>query len=310
MPNLVLDDRHPAIQYSPFQWGQAGSQFEYNFTNTWTSSLGATAKIRFSGTDIGAYGTIGPKYSGQDPISLYTLDNNSPTTYHGKAEANSQYRILFFQSPALRSGIHELTVTNAAEGVVFFLDYFLVNSLDTTASLSSSHQQSKTVDLATLAVTQDTSSTGVTGSVHSAIKGIRRTALVGGLTGLFVIAFVMLGCFLNTPRRRRLVGKNHTYCGPGSGNGHEIDRALLHATHLSLTSQTNHPKAVALCQPPVYPRQKRVNPPDYASPISQVGIPDIRDSTASLHQIFGHRFNGMQAAISLAYLRDIGNQDG
>jgi hypothetical protein len=180
----------------------------------------------YVGTDIGAYGTIGPKYSGQDPISLYTLDNNSPTTYHGKAEANSQYRILFFQSPVLRSGIHELTVTNAAEGVVFFLDYFLVNSLDTTPSLSSSQQQSKTADLATLAVTP--LSTGVTGSVHSAIKGIRRTALVGGLTGLFVIAFVMLGCFLNAPRRRRLVGKNRTYCGPGCKI--PIQHSLFHCT--------------------------------------------------------------------------------
>ena len=166
------------------------------------------------GTGIGAYGTIGPKYSGQDPISLYTLDNNSPTTYHGKAEANSQYRTLFFQSPELRSGIHELTVTNGAEGVVFFLDYFLVN-LDTTASLSSFHHQLKTADLLTLTVTQDNLPTGVTGSVHSAVKGIRRTALVGALTGLIILAFVMLGCFLNAPRRRRLVEKNHTYRGPG-----------------------------------------------------------------------------------------------
>lgn len=168
----------------------------------------------YVGTGIRAYGTIGPKYSGQDPISLYTLNNNSPTTYHGKAEVNSQYRKLFFQSPVLHSGIHELTVTNGAEGVVFFLDYFLVNSLDTTASLSSSHHQSKTADLATLTVTQDTLSTGAAGSVHSAVKGIQRTALVGALTGLIILALVVLGCFLNA-RRRRLVGRNHTYCGPG-----------------------------------------------------------------------------------------------
>lgn len=83
-----------------------------------------------------------------------------------------------------------------------------------------------------------------------------------------------------------------------------MDGALLHATSLSLTSQTKHPGTVAFCQPPSYPRQKRVNPPVYVSPISQVGIPDIRDSTASLQQIFEHRINGIQADISLAYLRN------
>lgn len=305
MLNLVLDDRHPAIQYSPVQWGEAGSQYEYNLTNTWTSSLGATAKIRFSGTGIAVYGTIGPKYSGQDPISLYTLDNNSPTTYHGKAEANSQYRKLFFQSPVLRSGIHELTVTNGAEGVVFFLDYFLVNS-DTIASLSSFHHQSKTADLASHTVTQDTLSTGVTGNVHGTIKGIRRTALVGGLTGLFMLALVILGCLLNPPRCRRLVEKNHTGCGTGSGNGQAVDCALSQATPLSLTSKPKHPRRVAFRLTPTY---LPVNPPVYVSPISRVGIPDIRDSTASLHQIFEHRLNGIQADISLAYVRNNRNRD-
>lgn len=49
---LIYDDRDPAVQLSAGDWGQAGVQEEYRGTTSWTETLGATARVSFTGIGI------------------------------------------------------------------------------------------------------------------------------------------------------------------------------------------------------------------------------------------------------------------
>lgn len=52
---LVLDDRHPAVQYAAGVWFLGGGEGEYKATTMFTNTTGATVTVDFYGEFCSAY---------------------------------------------------------------------------------------------------------------------------------------------------------------------------------------------------------------------------------------------------------------
>jgi len=125
---VLCDDQDSSISYAGGRWTQSGFPGEYMETTTFTLQKGATARLTFSGTRIGVYGTIVDKEG--VPISSYGIDGGNTTIFHpGNILQATQYRRQFFQSNELTEGSHTLVITTLADNAFFILDYFAITLL-------------------------------------------------------------------------------------------------------------------------------------------------------------------------------------
>ncbi|KAF8956227.1 hypothetical protein BDZ97DRAFT_1925699 [Flammula alnicola] len=151
---LALDDRDPSIVYSP-GWAQAGSSLEYNSTTSWTAVAGSTAKVPFRGTSVGVYGTIpAGTVASVAPVSAYSIDGGAPILFRAAQGATAQYHRLFFQSPVLPDGQHQLTVAHPILSDPLFLDFLMiVQTSDASISLSATSSTTSSTTSTTTSTT-------------------------------------------------------------------------------------------------------------------------------------------------------------
>ncbi|KAF9468700.1 hypothetical protein BDZ94DRAFT_1232247 [Collybia nuda] len=103
---ILVDDHDPAVQYDN-HWYTGGVAEEFSSTTHSASSEGAQAILTFTGTSVGAYGTL--HAPGTPGISTYSIDGKPVT------------------SPQLDNGKHTLTITLMTwQAGGFWLDYFSV----------------------------------------------------------------------------------------------------------------------------------------------------------------------------------------
>ncbi|KAJ7600496.1 hypothetical protein C8J56DRAFT_10080 [Mycena floridula] len=131
-----IDDTHPTIQYSIGDWVNGGVLGEFRSTAHASMQGNARATITFEGTAISVYGTIEAKGIGsnvQGPVSTYTIDGGTPTTFRGVPGASAAYQQAFFASGPLPEGNHTLVVENSVTGPVLVIDYLEYTPVSTSS---------------------------------------------------------------------------------------------------------------------------------------------------------------------------------
>ncbi|KAF9453190.1 hypothetical protein P691DRAFT_771724 [Macrolepiota fuliginosa MF-IS2] len=201
---LFVDDRDPSITYGSASsgvnvWSQQGTNDEFMNTTTYTTVVGASAEITFSGALIAVYGTVtstGLRTQPGDPTTQYFLDSDTPLSYQAQPTNGVQKQVRFYQSSPLSSGPHTLRIVVQSPGD-FWLDYIVINGsvstgpIDSTASSSSSQTSTHPLPTSTSASMPQSGST--TGLIIS-----------GALAGLFGLILLLL---LAWCIRQRLYGK-------------------------------------------------------------------------------------------------------
>ncbi|KAF8632648.1 hypothetical protein AX17_004781 [Amanita inopinata Kibby_2008] len=133
-----IDDASPIARYSPSDaWKTSGStQLEYDGTTHLTNTSGATVTLTFNGSVIAVFGTIAT--DGGRPRSSYRIDNSSAIYEFDPTPPTNQslYQQKFYQSPALESGTHELTVTCLANNGTLVIDYFMITTPSSTQTVA------------------------------------------------------------------------------------------------------------------------------------------------------------------------------
>ncbi|KAJ3556880.1 hypothetical protein NM688_g1782 [Phlebia brevispora] len=126
---LVVDDRDLSIHYSS-GWQQVtdpSGSGDYLLTGSGAGSAGMTASFSFNGTGVEVYGPLGSGYG--QPSALFTVDNSNNATFTAPSPQPGSYTSgnLFYRSPPLPDGVHELVITNlnGTSPNVFWLDYIL-----------------------------------------------------------------------------------------------------------------------------------------------------------------------------------------
>ena len=141
--SLVLDDRNPAVQYSE-GWGEAGVQEEFQGTTSWTETVGATARVTFTGRGISVVGTITILGVKESPVSSYIIDNDPSTRFRfvGAQVDRIQRLTPFYKIDNLEYGEHVLTITNESSEGTLYLDFFEVSGFENPGGSSSSSPSS------------------------------------------------------------------------------------------------------------------------------------------------------------------------
>lgn len=161
-----------------------------------------------TGTSVAVYGSLGSVDVYGIPVSSYSIDGGNAATYTAPLiqPGGFQTRVLFYQSPPLSPGTHELVITNlnGTAPNVLWLDYILYNPSQTTSdsggassSGGGSGSSSTSVPASTPSISQSTSplSSASTSSNTGAIVG----GVVGGLAGLAIFSALLFLCY----RRRK-----------------------------------------------------------------------------------------------------------
>ncbi|KJA20481.1 hypothetical protein HYPSUDRAFT_43186 [Hypholoma sublateritium FD-334 SS-4] len=169
----TFDDRDPSIVYTG-TWNAGGYSSEYEGTDTWTNTTGASASITFTGIGISVCGTIGALGNGIAPQSSYSIDGGAQTDYTAVQQAGAQYKQCFFRSATLASAIHTLVIGNTADGGNYYMDYISVVSLNPNAVTSPT-------GFSSVATTTDSPSSSKSSPVGAIVGGILGALLVIGL---------------------------------------------------------------------------------------------------------------------------------
>lgn len=156
-----IDDRDPAVVYSRAgKWSQQASTTAFNDTLTLTQEQGAAATLAFRGTSrrpvqvflavltahthahaftgtrVSVYGQVAAGGThAADPASAYSVDGAPPTAFTGVQNGSARVQTRFFMSPPLADGPHALVITALGAGAYFWLDFFLVEAPDASASV-------------------------------------------------------------------------------------------------------------------------------------------------------------------------------
>ncbi|KAE9406485.1 hypothetical protein BT96DRAFT_254697 [Gymnopus androsaceus JB14] len=134
---ILVDDTDPRIVYSA-GWVEAGTPGSECDGTTHGSNFipGATATFTFEGVGVQVFGTVGSPDG--SPTSTYQVDGAVPSTFIFNANGITNYRVLFYSSPALDSGTHTLVMTSVGNDTTeIFLDYIVYNPMPSSSSTSS-----------------------------------------------------------------------------------------------------------------------------------------------------------------------------
>ncbi|KAJ7768049.1 hypothetical protein B0H14DRAFT_3895021 [Mycena olivaceomarginata] len=141
----LIDDRDPSVTYTG-TWVPGGTTHEKDGTVSSSVKAGDHFSLPFTGTAIAVYGTFDASSAGVK--TSYAIDGGSPITVTSSSSGDS-FQQLFWQSPAMPGGSHQLVVTMVSvnkaadgEGTVWF-DYFNVTT-DAVSPSSSSTPPSAT----------------------------------------------------------------------------------------------------------------------------------------------------------------------
>ncbi|KAF8146289.1 hypothetical protein K438DRAFT_1990925 [Mycena galopus ATCC 62051] len=137
--SVLIDDSNPLVQYDPPNgWTIGGRPPEFNTTTHVSATRGDTAVLKFEGTSIRIYGTIGSN-TGQSRLN-FSIDGGDLASYQAPSVPATNAGLknqLFWASPILNETSHQLVITvdqdtstqppNSVNGT-FFLDYFVYNT--------------------------------------------------------------------------------------------------------------------------------------------------------------------------------------
>ncbi|PPR06925.1 LOW QUALITY PROTEIN: hypothetical protein CVT26_004112 [Gymnopilus dilepis] len=210
--NNSIDDRDPSVVYSP-GWQLTGTQYEFDNTTSLASQAGLKAEITFMGTGIRVIGTIpnGQVFHFPSVVSSYVLDESAPWNYTAIEEPAIQYRVIFYRSPPLSYGSHNLTVnslgsSNDTTSTWLVLDYFEVINGSAPTSMSSTLPPSTS----SLETASQPSSTRLTSTNPSDSRTlVISTAILGGVVLLSWLAFLIIWY-----RRRTTTMSSDVYHSP------------------------------------------------------------------------------------------------
>ncbi|KAJ7061304.1 hypothetical protein C8F01DRAFT_1369492 [Mycena amicta] len=129
--NVVVDDRDPAVQYTPaWETADIGLPIEFGSTTSRALKNGDTARFSFTGTSVAVYGTIGPQ-TGVGSSMSFSIDGGSSTSFSAPTGPSTTYHQRFFESSFLPDAAHTLQITStSAAPSQLFLDYFLVQTTE------------------------------------------------------------------------------------------------------------------------------------------------------------------------------------
>ncbi|KAI0336522.1 hypothetical protein GY45DRAFT_1315911 [Cubamyces sp. BRFM 1775] len=160
----------------------------YNSTLSACVTNGASVAFQFNGTSIAVYGSVAPADGADPPVSVYSVDGGSPTSFSAPQVLHRADAVQFFTSDPLPLGTHTLTinVTSASPIAPYYLDYLQYTTYAPPTLPSngpSSHATSSTptisLSLTGAILAASPSSTLTPGSKHTAPTG----AVVGGVVG-------------------------------------------------------------------------------------------------------------------------------
>ncbi|OJT06212.1 hypothetical protein TRAPUB_2934 [Trametes pubescens] len=186
----------------------------YNSTLAGCNASGASVVFTFNGSNIFVFGSVVDPGSSSPPVSVYTVDGGSPTTFTAPQTTGRQDVVQFFGSSNMPLTIHTLTIniTNASPGAPYYLDYLQYN-VDVLPPLSSSVAPTSTSAsaISSSSSTADSTVTSATPSATaSAVAETKQTApmgaIVGGVIGGLALLFVLIGA-LYWRRNRRPSGE-------------------------------------------------------------------------------------------------------
>ncbi|PPQ81862.1 hypothetical protein CVT25_013462 [Psilocybe cyanescens] len=179
---FFIDDRNPGMSYISAQgenssWSQEENVLEFNQTATWTDREQASVSIPFNGTAISVWGTLSGSVAGPvltsyqvDGLPIINVENSSLVD-------EPQFQVMFYQSPGLKPGMHNLLITNMANGSLFRFDFVkVVPQNDTfnsdvrpppTSSSTSTEVDSSTPISSTFSLDRDTFSVPTSSHITS-----------------------------------------------------------------------------------------------------------------------------------------------
>ncbi|KAJ7836235.1 hypothetical protein B0H14DRAFT_3141808 [Mycena olivaceomarginata] len=103
----LIDDRDPSVTYTG-TWVPGGTTHEKDGTVSSSVKAGDHFSLPFTGTAIAVYGTFDASSAGVK--TSYAIDGGSPITVTSSSSGDS-FQQLFWQSPAMPGGSHQLVVT-------------------------------------------------------------------------------------------------------------------------------------------------------------------------------------------------------
>ncbi|THH29395.1 hypothetical protein EUX98_g4807 [Antrodiella citrinella] len=145
---IIVDDQDPSVLYSG-NWDHVPpmGSIEYMSTKSGAGPAGLTATFKFTGTGVEVYGSQGSVDVYGVPTTTYTIDGALTGTYVQPVIAPGFFttHTLFFRSPSLTPGAHELVIktTNGTSPNMYWLDYIIYTpSADVPTLAPSQPQQS------------------------------------------------------------------------------------------------------------------------------------------------------------------------
>jgi len=200
----IYDDQGRDVRFSGpwIHYTLTGTENEdiYNWTLTSAPSTSCSLTFKFNATVLGVFGTILPANGTKRPISSYSVDGASPSTFiPAENITERQDNQLFFVSDALATGQHTLsiTVTQVDDNDPFLMDYILVATASDTDTAKSPSVTYVTTTIQGLPTnTAQTLIESSSGTPTGAIVG----GVVGGVAMLVAAALMVYFCWY---RRRR-----------------------------------------------------------------------------------------------------------
>ncbi|KAJ7642122.1 hypothetical protein FB45DRAFT_786254 [Roridomyces roridus] len=194
---LIYGDGDPALTYSAGQWKAAGEQV--------TQIPGASVTLSFHGTSATLIGHTMNSFPPNASSGMYFIDGAGPTSFTlpglASATSSTNFNRLFFTTPPLADGSHNLTVVYAgdADHTPLAVKIFYVTN---TTTPSDSLGQSSSIPSGSASTALPAPSSSNTAAA-AARKHSSTGAIAGGVTAGVVIILLLLLAALWIRRRRR-----------------------------------------------------------------------------------------------------------
>ncbi|KAG6845575.1 hypothetical protein H0H87_007254 [Tephrocybe sp. NHM501043] len=130
---VLVDNSDPSLSYDS-TWQGVES------TATMTTTQGGKVTFNFNGTQLTWIGVIPIDYPGNGSSASYSVDNGTPTSFdlvgHPATDGTSRYNQIFFTTPKLSPGSHNLSVTYNGNSQLtpLTLDYIYLTTSTSTSS--------------------------------------------------------------------------------------------------------------------------------------------------------------------------------
>lgn len=172
-------------------------------------------KYGCTGSNIFVFGSVVDPGSSSPPVSMYSVDGGSPTTFTAPQTTGRQDVVQFFRSSNMPLTNHTLTIniTNASPGAPYYLDYlqFNIDVLPLSSSVAPTSSASATSSsLSSSPPADSTTASASPSATTSAAAETKQTAatgaIVGGVVGGLAVLFMIIGA-LYWRRNRRPSGE-------------------------------------------------------------------------------------------------------